>query len=65
MREGRKYWGWRAVGVTLDFGLILLTVAKSGSVREGMDLADDVEDQGVGMVLDFHYYLTIFISPYL
>ena len=40
--------------MTLDFGLILLTVAKSGSMREGMELADGVGNQGVEMSLDIH-----------
>ena len=55
MREGMKYWGWKAEGMTSDFGLILLTV-KSGSVREGMDLADggDDHDQAMEMILDIH-----------
>ena len=51
--------------MTLDCGLILLTVAKSGSVQEGMDLADDVDDQGAEMVLDIHYYYDIYITMFV
>ena len=41
--------------MTLDFGLILLTVAKSGSMQEGVGLADgDDDDQGVELVLYVH-----------